>query len=298
VQTWRRSAAGLIVRDRGRVLMQLRSPWVQHGGTWSIPGGAVNGDESLTDAALREAREETGLRRRDLHRTTLRHVAEPVQGWTHTTIAARLRKRARGTALASTWEATRHEWVPIDAVAGMDPHPGVAASWRNVRNLLRRPTRVLFVCLGNVCRSPLAEALLRRMAFDAGAPILVASVGTFAEVRAPMYPATAACAARHSLDGSAHVSRQLVHDDVASHDVVVALDAHAGHVVKRIADRLDKRPSCSYVPQSIPGAWTMPHTTGLRADRGDVPRGSESIDLVGTTALSRRPNGAMDSHRG
>lgn len=263
--TWGHSAAGLLVRDRGRVLMQLRSPWVQHGGTWSIPGGAVDDDEAAADTALREASEETGLRRRDLHLTGHSHVAEPVPGWTYTTVVARLRKRARGAALLTSWEATRHEWVSVEDVSGMALHPGFAASWPTVRNLLRRPTRVLFVCVGNVCRSPLAEVLVRRIAVDAGAPILVSSVGTFAEVRQPMYPATAECARRHGLDGSAHVSRQLVHADIAAQDIVVALDQHAGEVVQRIADRLHKPPIVLVRPALNP--W------GLDSDANELAYG-------------------------
>lgn len=100
VLTWgARGAAGLIVRDRKRVLLQLRAPWVQYGGTWSIPGGALLPGETAEDAALRETREETALRRRHLHLTERRHVVEPTPGWTYTTVIARLRKSAASSAL-------------------------------------------------------------------------------------------------------------------------------------------------------------------------------------------------------
>lgn len=255
MQTWGSSAGGLLVHDRGRVLMQLRAPGVQHGNTWSIPGGAVNFGENVEEAALREAREETGLRRRDLHLTDFRHVAEPVAGWTYTTVVARLRKRARGATLTTTWEATRREWVRIKGVADLALHPGFAASWPTVRSLLDPPVRVLFVCLGNVCRSPLAEVVLRRMAADAGAPILVASAGTWAEVEAGMYADTAACAAGHGLDGSAHVSRQLTPDIVGAADLIVSLDSHAAEIVGRIAERCSPIPDLLVRPAINP--WGM-----------------------------------------
>lgn len=38
--------------------------------------------------------------------------------------------------------------------------------------------RILFVCLGNICRSPTAEAVMRRKVQDAGLPIVVDSAGT------------------------------------------------------------------------------------------------------------------------
>ncbi|MDE6570201.1 MAG: low molecular weight phosphotyrosine protein phosphatase, partial [Alistipes sp.] len=42
-------------------------------------------------------------------------------------------------------------------------------------------TRILFVCLGNICRSPAAEAVLRRLAEQAGAGdrVQVDSAGTY-----------------------------------------------------------------------------------------------------------------------
>jgi len=53
----RPSASAVIFDRRGRVLLQERSD----GGQWGLPGGSVEIGESVTDAAIREVREETGL---------------------------------------------------------------------------------------------------------------------------------------------------------------------------------------------------------------------------------------------
>lgn len=53
-------AAGLLAYSArsGRYLIQQRAPWVDHGGTWGIPGGALKANEDPRVGALREAREE------------------------------------------------------------------------------------------------------------------------------------------------------------------------------------------------------------------------------------------------
>lgn len=54
------------IRDRGRVLLQLRRDDLFGGGLWNGPGGHVEEDESPAQAAVREVREETGLTIHDL----------------------------------------------------------------------------------------------------------------------------------------------------------------------------------------------------------------------------------------
>ncbi|WP_353113865.1 NUDIX domain-containing protein [Microbacterium sp.] len=239
--TWGRSAAGMLIRDRGRVLLQLRSAYVQYGGTWSIPGGALAHGETTLDAALRELSEESGLEHQHLAVSDRQHVAEPVPGWTYTTHLAKLRGGARelGTPPASA-EVTRHEWVLVAEVDDLPLHPGFAASWPEVRAMLDDAPvpRVLFVCIGNICRSPTAELILRDMAARAGVAVEVASRGVGAEDGASMDAGSLDYAARQGLDGTAHRARLFTAEDAERFDVIVALSPAIAQRMRAIAPAL------------------------------------------------------------
>ena len=58
---WSLGAAGLCLCDGHAVLLVQRSAHGDNPGTWALPGGALEPGETPEQAALREAREETGL---------------------------------------------------------------------------------------------------------------------------------------------------------------------------------------------------------------------------------------------
>lgn len=84
---------------------------------------------------------------------------------------------------------------------------------------------ILFVCLGNICRSPLAEGALRREAARQGLSLTVDSAGTgdWHLGHAPDERAQRA-ARRHGFDISHLVARQVTPGDFARFDVIYALD--------------------------------------------------------------------------
>ena len=85
---------------------------------------------------------------------------------------------------------------------------------------------VLFVCLGNICRSPLAEAAFRAEAGRLGLEVEVDSAGTgdWHLGHAPDHRATAV-AARNGVDISELRARQVGPEDFRRFDHIVALDA-------------------------------------------------------------------------
>lgn len=86
-------------------------------------------------------------------------------------------------------------------------------------------TRILFVCLGNICRSPLVEAVAREEFARAGVVAEFASAGTGTyHVGHAADPRTIASAAAHGYDVSAHRARQLDIADFARFDAVLGMD--------------------------------------------------------------------------
>lgn len=83
--------------------------------------------------------------------------------------------------------------------------------------------RVLFVCTGNICRSPAAEYLFRRRVDDAALDVWVESAGTRA-TKGPGDPRTIKALGRKGVDASAHRSRQVDAPMVERSDLVIATD--------------------------------------------------------------------------
>ena len=84
---------------------------------------------------------------------------------------------------------------------------------------------VLFVCLGNICRSPLAEGALRAAAAARGVEVTVESAGIGGwHAGAPPDPRAQAVADAHGVDISGLRARRVVADDFARFGHVVAMD--------------------------------------------------------------------------
>ncbi len=86
-------------------------------------------------------------------------------------------------------------------------------------------TAVIVVCTGNVCRSPIAEGLVRRATEhrEAGAPITVSSAGTAGWEGSPAMPEAVEAAAERGVDISGHVATRLRPGMAVSVDLVLCM---------------------------------------------------------------------------
>jgi len=179
--------------------------------------------------------------------------------------------------------STNNGAVPVDEAGRM--LPGVL--------------RVLFVCTGNICRSPIAEHLMRdslhwRVGADARW-VQVASAGTSALVGQPMESEAAATLAGLGVRGAEHFRARQV-TDAMIHDADIVLTAERSHravvvdlvpsVVRRAFTLLEfDRLLAAVAPDNV--AWGTPRERGLAlahaatAMRGLIPYAEpEDDDIV------------------
>ncbi len=125
---------------------------------------------------------------------------------------------------------------------------------------------ILFVCEGNVCRSPLAAALLAGALVDEGASLDVASAGTRALVGAPADEQTRAVAARANLDLRSHRARQLDRDTAGAATLLLT------------ASRRVRSQAVAIHPPAVQYAFTLRQLERILVDTGFGTSGAPDLE--------------------
>ena len=125
-------AAGLLLVQDRKVLLQHRAPWVHNGDTWGIPGGARDSHETIIEAASREAHEEVGIQL-DSFTPIATHTVEH-DLWQYNTVIARAHDDI--TTHEMNEESIEVRWVAIESVDEMNLHPSFEKAWPELRTLL------------------------------------------------------------------------------------------------------------------------------------------------------------------
>jgi 8-oxo-dGTP pyrophosphatase MutT (NUDIX family) len=130
-------AAGLLLAHRAAdgarwLLMQHRASWSHHGGTWGLLGGARAPEETAEQAAAREAWEEASLAAGSYR--VAGNFVDDHGGWSYVTVLAMADSLLEVGSLNA--ESTEVRWVREGELAGLDLHPGFAATWPEVSALV------------------------------------------------------------------------------------------------------------------------------------------------------------------
>ena len=87
--------------------------------------------------------------------------------------------------------------------------------------------RILFLCLGNICRSPMAEFIMKDLVKKAGLEqsIQIESAATSTEeIGNPVYPPARRKLSEHGIDCSGKRARQLLNSDYEKYDLLIGMD--------------------------------------------------------------------------
>ncbi|WP_175934419.1 NUDIX domain-containing protein [Corynebacterium sp. Marseille-P4321] len=111
-----------------QVLLQHRAKWTAQGGTWGIPGGAIDSHETAAEAAVRETVEECAIDPAQVEVVDTMVTAE-FPGWSYTTVLARCDAPLE---VQANEESEELRWVELSRVREFDLHPGFAGSLERV----------------------------------------------------------------------------------------------------------------------------------------------------------------------
>lgn len=84
--------------------------------------------------------------------------------------------------------------------------------------------KILIVCVGNICRSPMAEYLLQQMIKKHGVDACVSSAGLSALVGHVADEHAIAVMKEHGIDGAAHKARQLDNEIVKGNELILVME--------------------------------------------------------------------------
>ncbi len=104
-------------------------------------------------------------------------------------------------------------------------------------------TKILFVCHGNICRSPMAEFVMKDLVKKAGLAdrFLIESAATSGEeLGNPVYPPARRKLAEHGISCAGKAARRLRRDDFEKYDLLIGMDRENLRAMGRICGGTEK----------------------------------------------------------
>lgn len=142
--------------------------------------------------------------------------------------------------------------------------------------------KILFVCHGNICRSPMAEFVMKNMVEKRGIAhkYEIASCATSTEeLGNSVYPPARAKLAQHGISCKGKTARQMTKEDYGYYDYIIAMDRYnLRNMTRFIGDDPECKVSLLLDHTDRPGDVADPWYTGnFDATWNDVNRGCEAL---------------------
>jgi len=139
-------------------------------------------------------------------------------------------------------------------------------------------TSVLFVCTGNICRSPVAERIARQIAAEYGVAVSFTSAGVGAMNGAPMHPLAAETLVEHGYDPSGFGARYLQPPIAAQADLVLTMSRRQrGECQKKLPAGWKKMFTLNEFVELLPDADSI---VAAANTRGWVNPNAEYLDIA------------------
>ena len=142
--------------------------------------------------------------------------------------------------------------------------------------------KILFVCLGNICRSPMAEFVMKDIVEKAGLShefeIASAATSTY-EIGNPVYPPARQKLAEHGIDCKGKTARQITKRDYDYYDYIIAMDhSNLRNLRNMLGEDHQRKISLLMDYTSRPADVADPWYTGdFQATWDDVTEGCEAL---------------------
>lgn len=140
--------------------------------------------------------------------------------------------------------------------------------------------KILFVCHGNICRSPMAEFVLRNMVKNMAAEFEIASAATSTEeIGNPVYPPARKKLKENGISCDGKTARQMTKEDYRYYDHIIAMDRfNIRNMAKFVGEDPDNKVSLMMDFTNRPGDVADPWYTGdFEATWQDINEGCRGL---------------------
>ena len=144
------------------------------------------------------------------------------------------------------------------------------------------PIKVLFICHGSICRSPMAKYIMLDLVKKAGRrdEFIIDSAATSSEeLGNPVYPPARAVLNKHGIDCSGYAARRMRYDDYEAYDMIIGMDSENMYYMKRMwpedpEGKLSLLMDHTKDPREVSDPW---YTRDFDKAYSDILEGCESL---------------------